>query len=184
MTLLHSVSVPIGSPIIDFFLPGTDGKTYSVESFADKKVLVFVFTCNHCPYANAIEDRLIEFQEKYADQGVQVIAINSNDAENYPDDSYEKMVERAKEKNYPFIYLYDESQEVAHAYQTQCTPDLYVYDENRELAYHGRFDDNWQNPNAVTSHDLKETVKALLAGEEPNPEQHPSMGCSIKWKKD
>ena len=96
MTLLHSVNIPIGSPIIDFSLPGVDGKTYSVESFVDKKVLVVVFTCNHCPYANAIEDRLIEFQKKYADDGIQVIAINSNDAENYPDDSFESMIERAK----------------------------------------------------------------------------------------
>jgi len=178
MVLLHSVPVPIGSPIIDFDLAGVDGQNYSVASFEDKEILVIVFTCNHCPYAQAIEQRLIDFQSRYASQGVQVIAINSNDSETYPDDNFENM----KEKDYPFPYLHDETQEIARLYQAQCTPDIYVYNRARNLVYHGRFDDNWQNPNAVSSHDLEDAVDTLLAGQIPSPDQQPSMGCSIKWK--
>ncbi|MCF7812650.1 thioredoxin family protein [Candidatus Gracilibacteria bacterium] len=178
MVLLHSVSVPLGSPMTDFRLPSTDGKDYSLASFSDKDILILVFTCNHCPYAQAIEERLIQFQKKYVSDGVQVIAINANDAEKYPEDSFEKM----KDKNYPFPYLRDESQEVARMYKAQCTPDIYVYDRERKLAYHGRFDDNWQNEGGVTSHDLEKAVQVLLKGERFTGEQVPSMGCSIKWK--
>lgn len=178
MVLLRSTLVPLGSPIIPFSLPATDGNVYSPSSFAGKKVLVILFTCNHCPYAQALEGRLLEFQKKYLPENVQVVAINSNDAENYPDDNFEEM----KKKEYPFPYLYDETQEVARAYQAQCTPDIYVYDSEQRLAYHGRFDDNWQNEAGVTSHDLEDAVVALLRKEKPADMQYPSMGCSIKWK--
>lgn len=178
MVLLESVSVPLGSDIIDFELPGTDGETYSVDSFAEKKILVLVFTCNHCPYAQALEERLVDLYERYKDQGVAVVAINSNDAESYPEDSFEEM----EEKDYPFPYLYDEDQDVAREYQAQCTPDIYVYDHHLELAYHGRFDDNGKDPFSVGKKDLEEAVLALLRGERPDPDQKPSIGCSIKWK--
>lgn len=151
---------------------------YSPTSFVNKKVLVIVFTCNHCPYAKAVEQRLIALHEKYSPKGMQLVCINANDAETYPDDSFKHM----QEKHYPFPYLYDETQSVACLFQAQCTPDIYVYDHAQNLAYHGRFDDNWQDEHAVTSHDTEEAVKALLCGQKPNQNQQPSMGCSIKWK--
>jgi thiol-disulfide isomerase/thioredoxin len=158
-------------------LKNTDGKMYTPKNFSHAKVLVIIFTCNHCPYAQAVEKRLLEFHKKYAEKNVQLVCINANDAENYPDDSFENM----QKKKYPFPYLYDETQTVAHTFQAQCTPDIYAYYEQK-LAYHGRFDDNWQDQNAVTSHNLEEAVKALLADKKPSADQKPSMGCSIKWK--
>ncbi len=177
MVLLRSVSVPLGSSLPDFTLKNTDGKMYTLKNFAHAKVLVIVFTCNHCPYARSLEKRLLEFHKKYAKQDVRLVLINANDAENYPDDSFENM----QKKKYPFPYLYDETQHVARAFQAQCTPDMYVYCE-KKLAYHGRFDDNWQDEKAVTSHDLENAVEFLLKGQKPTPDQKPSMGCSIKWK--
>jgi peroxiredoxin len=179
MVLLYSTLVPLGSSLIKFSLSGTDGKTYTHASFSGKKALIIVFTCNHCPYAQALEERLIALQKKYLCEEVQIIAINSNDGEQYPDDRFKKM----KEKRYPFPYLHDETQEVAKAYQAQCTPDIYIYDQEQKLAYHGRFDDNWQNEAGVTSHDTENALIALLKNETPSEVQYPSMGCSIKWKK-
>lgn len=178
MALLNSTLVPIGSPAINFCLPGTDEKEYCLGSFSGKEVLVLIFTCNHCPYAKALEGRLIEFQKKYFTKNVQIIAINANDDSTYPDDSFEEM----KKKNYPFPYLRDETQEIARVYQAQCTPDIYVYDQERRLSYHGRFDNNWQDEAGVTTYDLEDAVQAILKKENPPEPQYPSMGCSIKWK--
>ena len=138
--------------------------------------------CNHCPYVQAIIDRLISLQNDYQGKEVQIIGINSNDAENYPEDSFEAMQSIVKERNINFIYLHDESQEVAQAYQAQCTPDIYVFDKNQKLAYHGRLDDNWQNPNQVQKQDLRNALGLILTGQSITEEQYPSMGCSIKWK--
>ena len=182
MTLLKSLNLPMGTPIIDFSLPGTDGKTYSPSDFADKKIFIIIFMCNHCPYVQAIIDRLISLQNDYQGKEVQIIGINSNDAENYPEDSFEAMQSIVKERNINFIYLHDESQEVAQAYQAQCTPDIYVFDKNQKLAYHGRLDDNWQNPNQVQKQDLRNALGLILTGQSITEEQYPSMGCSIKWK--
>jgi len=182
MALVNSKRLSLGSPIIDFSLMEVSGNRYSLSNFDESTIFVIVFTCNHCPYAQAIENRLIDLQNKYADDSVQVIAINSNDAFNYPDDSFENMQVISEEKNYPFLYLFDETQNVAISYNAQCTPDLYVYDYDRKLAYHGRFDDNWQNPDEVKSHDLEDAIKAIIKSEYVNADQKPSMGCSIKWK--
>lgn len=172
----------MGTPIIDFSLPATDGSDYNPSDFQDKKVLVVIFMCNHCPYVKAVIDRLIALQADYAGKGVQLIGINANDAEDYPEDSFEAMQEWVKEKGINFVYLRDEDQEVAKAYQAQCTPDLYVFDSSRQLVYHGRIDDNWQEPDQVTRKDLRDALDTILAGK-PVPEaQNPSMGCSIKWK--
>ena len=182
MTLLKSLQLPMGTPIIDFSLPATDGKTYSPVDFSDKKVLVVIFMCNHCPYIKAVIDRLIAIQSDYADKGVQLVGINSNDAEEYPEDSFDAMKEWVKEKEINFVYCQDESQEVAKAYQAQCTPDIFVFDAEKKLAYHGRVDDDWQEEDKVTQKDLRAALDAILAGT-PVPEpQQPSMGCSIKWK--
>jgi peroxiredoxin len=163
---MHSKGMPVGTPAPPFSLPGVDGHTRSLDSFSDAEVLVVVFTCNHCPYAIACEDRLIAIQRDYADKGVQLVGINPNDDENYPDDSFDKMVARAAEKGFNFPYLRDESQEVARAYDAACTPDIFVFDRDRKLVYNGRIDDNWQQPENVTRKDLRAVLDATLEGKE------------------
>ncbi len=182
MVLLESLQLPMESDIIDFSLPATDGKTYSPSDFADKKVLVIIFMCNHCPYVKAIIDRLISIQADYADKGVQLIGINSNESEDYPEDSFENMKKCVEEIGINFMYLHDEKQVTAKAYQAQCTPDIYVFDENRKLTYHGRIDDNWQDESSARKQELREALDMILAGNPITEEQHPSIGCSIKWK--
>jgi peroxiredoxin len=182
MALAHSKGMAPGTPAPDFSLPGTDGRTHALSDFADAEALVVIFTCNHCPYARAVEDRLVELQRDYRDRGVRLVAVNPNDAVAYPSDSLEAMVERAADKGFNFPYLRDESQAVARAYGAVCTPDIFVFDGDRKLVYNGRFDDNWKDPAAVSRHDLREVLDALLAGRDPGFEPVPSMGCSIKWK--
>jgi peroxiredoxin len=176
--------MPVGTPAPPFSLPATDGRTVSLEDFADAKVLVVVFTCNHCPYAKAAEGRLVELQRDFADRGVRLVAINPNDAVSHPDDSFEKMIERARAQGFNFPYLRDETQEVARAYDAACTPDVFVFGPDRALVYNGRIDDDWKDPSAVTRRDLREVVEATLEGRPHGlPEVVPSMGCSIKWKR-
>jgi peroxiredoxin len=182
MVLLESFKLTLGEDAHDFSLSGTDDQTYSLDSFSDAKVLVIIFMCNHCPYVQAVLDRMIQIQADYKDKGVQFVGINSNDAENYPEDSFDGMKQVVEEKGINFPYLFDESQGVARTYQAQCTPDIYVYDQDRKLAYHGRIDDNWQEPENVTKQELREALDALVAGKKPAEDQNPSMGCSIKWK--
>lgn len=175
--------LPLGEKAPDFSLPGVDGKTYSIRSFTDKPVLVVMFTCNHCPYVQAYEDRLFAIQTDYADHGVQLVAINANETRNYPEDDFPQMVQRAKTKGYNFPYLRDENQSVAEAYGAHYTPEIFVLDHERRLRYTGRIDDNWQNSQAVKSHDLRAAIEALLAGRAvPRPETH-TVGCTIKWAK-
>jgi peroxiredoxin len=159
-----------------------DGNAWSLDSFTDASLLVIVFTCNHCPYAIASEDRLIEIQSDYQNRGVQLVAISPNDADKYPDDSFDEMKKRAADKGFTFPYLYDESQEVAGAYDAACTPDIFVFDRDRKLVYNGRIDDNWQYPEQVDRQDLRSVLDAALEGREVDFEHVPSMGCSIKWK--
>lgn len=183
MVLLKSEAIRLGSPAPDFKLFSVDGKEYSLASFSDSKVLVVMFICNHCPYVQAVEDRIIALNRDYQDRGVRLVGICSNDPTNYPEDAPENLLKRWREKGYGFPYLVDETQEVARAYDAACTPDIYVYDQNRKLAYHGRIDDSWQDPSKVTRREMREALDALLAGKNPSPEQTPSIGCSIKWKK-
>jgi peroxiredoxin len=182
MALMHSAMVELGSPARDFCLPGVDGKTYALKSFKDKKALVIIFMCNHCPYVQAVLPRLIDIQNDYKDKGAQLVGINCNDADLYPDDDLEHMKKLAKNLKIPFPYLFDESQATAKAYSAVCTPDIYVYGETRRLLYRGRIDDNWKEPNQVTRRDLRDAIGNVLDGKEVSGEQIPSMGCSIKWK--
>lgn len=182
MALLQSLPLPLGTPIIDFKLPDPDGKLHSPSDYADRKVLVVMFICNHCPYVQAIRERLIALQASYDPREVQLIGINANDAEKYPDDSPEAMKKAIVEFGINFPYLIDESQDVARSYQAQCTPDIYVFDRERKLAYHGRLDDNWKEPENVTKQELKEAIDALVRGEPAPEKQIFSIGCSIKWK--
>ena len=140
-----------------------------------------IFTCNHCPYAKAVEDRLIKLANNYNSK-VDFILISSNDSENYPEDSPEKMAEQAESKSYPFPYLYDETQEIAKAYSAVCTPDIFLYNNDRELEYRGRLDDNWKEPEKVSREELKMAIEFILKGEKIDFTQIPSMGCNIKWK--
>jgi peroxiredoxin len=183
MALMYSNGMALGSPMPPFSLKGTDGRIWSQDDFADASVLVVVFTCNHCPYAIASEERLISLQHDFVDRSVRFVLINPNDADRYPDDSFGNMVRRAREKDFPFPYLQDESQEVARAYDAACTPDIFVFDASRTLTYNGRIDDNWQEPHRVSRHDLRNAIEATLAGREISTEdRYPSMGCSIKWR--
>ena len=176
-------TLPIGSPAPFFTdLAATDGKTYGLSSFKDAELLVISFTCNHCPYAKAYEDRFIALAREYTPKGIAFVAINSNDAVTYPEDSFENMKVRALEKQFPFPYLRDDLQQVARAYGAVCTPHCFVLNSNRRLAYEGRIDDNWKEPGATKSQDLRNAIEDLLAG---NPVRMPNtnpMGCSIKWK--
>ena len=176
-------TLPIGSPAPDFQLPATDGSTCSLKTFESSPYLVLCFTCNHCPYALGVEDRFIAMAREYQPRGVAFIAISANDAETYPQDSFPEMKKRAEAKHYPFPYCYDASQDVAKAYGAVRTPHLFVFNPERSLVYEGRIDDNWQDLSAVKSHDLRNALDALLAGQPvPQPQTNP-MGCSIKWKK-
>jgi len=178
------MGLKIGDAAPDFSLPGVDGKTHSLGSFALKKILVVVFTCNHCPYAQAYEDRLIELAQYYSVQGVQFVAINPNDASSYPADGFMEMKKRAKKKRFPYPYLRDETQEVAKAYGAEVTPDVFVFDKNRLLCYRGRIDDNWRNREKVKEQSLKIAISTLLAGSRLDPDvaEKPALGCSVKWK--
>ena len=179
---VESFSVPIGSNIIPFDLPATDAKNYSVESFKTATALVIVFSCNHCPYAKAAWPLLIKMAGEFKNKGVALVAINPNDEKQYPEDSFNQMKKRVLDWHINFPYLRDESQEVAKAYKAACTPDVFVYDSGRKLYYHGRINDNWQNPQQVKSEDLKDALNSLLLGNPPPQPQYPSLGCSIKWK--
>ena len=182
MALLHSTMVPLGTAAIDFKLPGIDGVKYSLDTFVDSKVLVIIFMCNHCPYVKAVIQRLIDLQEDTLSQGVRLVGINCNDAQKYPDDSFESMQKVAIEWGINFSYLFDESQTVAKKYNAVCTPDIYVYGKEKKLLYRGRIDDSWENVEQVTQRDLKQAIDCILAGQEVPATQVPSMGCSIKWK--
>lgn len=181
MALLESNDTPLGTEAPGFELPDTvSGETVALDDLVED-VVVVMFICNHCPYVKAVADRLAALGRDYGEE-VDFIAISSNDAERYPADAPDKMAETAEEWGFTFPYLYDETQQVAKAHGAVCTPDIFVYDDERKLAYRGRIDDNWKDPSAVTRRDLRAALDALLAGERPAPDQHPSMGCSIKWK--
>lgn len=180
--LTYTPEPELNSPAIDFSLISVDGKYYSLNDFIDKDVLVIVFMCNHCPYVKAIINRLVKFQKKFAEKGVQVIGINPNDDVSYPEDSYENMKIFAGDNNINFPYLRDGAQETAKKYGAVCTPDIFVFDKERKLKYRGRFDDNWQDENKVNSEDLSSAIELILKDRDVNFRQIPSMGCSIKWK--
>jgi peroxiredoxin len=164
-----------------FDLPGVDGRNHTLEEYADAPVLVLIQSCNHCPYVLAWEGRINDLAREYADRGVRFVAINSNDAEAYPQDSFEAMVEHAREAGYVFDYLYDESQEVARALGSERTPECFVYDAERRLVYHGAVDDN-RDEHAVTQRYLRDAIEAVLAGTAPPVAETPPVGCTVKWR--
>jgi len=171
----------VGDKAVDFKLKGVDGKYYSLEDFKDKKVIAIAFTCNHCPYVKAYEDRMIAIQRDYEDKGFQLIAINPNDDKRYPEDSFENMIIRAKEKGYNFPYLRDEDQKVASIYGAQVTPEIFLIDKDRIIRYHGAIDDNYSDAKKVKRHYLREAIEALLEGREVEIKETRAIGCSVKW---
>ena len=172
----------IGEQAPDFSLPGVDGQSYSLADFADKPALVIIWSCNHCPYVVAYEERMVQIQGDYADQGVRLVAINSNDERRYPEDGLDHMVQRARSKGFNFPYLRDETQEVAAAYGPSVTPEVFLFDAERRLVYRGRIDDNPDNPRAVKKRDLRDALDQLLAGKPIVTAQTNAVGCSVKWK--
>lgn len=175
-------TLQLGATAPDFNLPGVDGKDYSLASFKDAKVLVVVFSCNHCPYVIGSEDRMNKFYEDYAPKGVAMVAINSNEIEGHPTDSFDHMVQRAKEKGFKFAYVRDETQEIALAYGALRTPHYYVFDAERKLRYTGRMDDNPRTPGQEKTRELRDAVDAILAGRKPDVELTNPIGCNVKWK--
>jgi peroxiredoxin len=183
MARTESTMLPLGTKAPAFALVNVDGRTVSLSDFADAPALLVMFICNHCPFVKHLADALAQFTAEYMAKGVAVVAINSNDASNYPADSPEQMVREAEERGYQFPYLYDETQEVAKAYRAACTPDFYLFDRDRQLVYRGQFDDSRPDSGIpITGRDLRAALDAVLAGKKPTPEQRPSIGCNIKWK--
>lgn len=178
MALTETPAANLKSICPDFNLPSTAGSMISREHFKNAKATLVMFICNHCPYVKAIETRLIDLANDYLPRNVSIVAISSNDAERYPEDSFEKM----KLKNYPFPYLYDESQATAEIFGAVCTPDFFLYNDKMELTYRGRLDDSWKDGSQVRSRELRAAIEALLQDMVPSLQQKPSMGCSIKWK--
>lgn len=174
-------TLQLGASAPDFDLPGVDGKRYSLASFKGSKLLVVVFSCNHCPYVIGSEDRMIQFDRDVSPRGVAMVAINSNETEGHPTDSFEHMVQHAKEKGLPWAYVRDESQDVAKAYGALRTPHFYVFDADRKLRYTGRMDDNPRDAKLARTHELRDAVEALLAGRKPPAELTNPIGCNVKW---
>lgn len=183
MSLTPSTMLDLGVEVPDFALPDvvTD-REVSLDDFNNKEGTVIIFMCNHCPYVKHIKEDLVSLANDYEDR-VGMVAISSNDIERYPKDRPELMAEDAAHFGYPFPYLYDESQEVAKAYQAACTPDIYLIDNDRKLVYRGQFDDSRPaNGKPVTGSDLREAIDRMLEGKPQVEDQKPSMGCNIKWK--
>lgn len=179
---MASNNLKIGSSLPEFNLPAVDGKYYSPSSFADKKFLIIIFSCNHCPYVQAYEERIKKVQSDYSAKGVQVLAISSNDAIKYPEDSFDEMKKRAVQKGFNFPYLYDDNQSIARTFDATHTPEVFVFDDKRKLAYHGKIDDNWQDESQVKNMYLRNALDELLEGEEVSVPETYSIGCTIKWK--
>jgi peroxiredoxin len=175
-------TLPLGSKAPNFTLAGTDGKVYTLKSFASSPTLVIFFTCNHCPYVLGSDELTKKYALQYLERGVQFVAINSNSKETYEEDSFEKMCERAKKCKFPWPYLYDETQEIATAYGAMRTPHFFVFDSKRKLIYTGRGVDSPLDTSKVKKEDLKMAIEEHLQNKKiSNPVTNP-IGCNVKWK--
>jgi peroxiredoxin len=171
----------IGTTAPAFELPAVDGSTRTLDDYADASALALVQSCNHCPYVQAWEGRMIELQREFGPRGFTLVAISSNDTVSHPEDSFEAMRDRAAAQGFNFDYLYDESQEVARALGSQRTPEVFLFDRDRRLVYHGAIDDS-RDERSVTQRYLRDAVEAVLAGEEPEVRETPPVGCTVKWR--
>lgn len=183
MARTPSTMLELGTRAPDFSLPDTDGKEVSLESLSGAPGLLVAFICNHCPYVIHLREALAALGKDAQGRGLAVVAISSNDVENYPQDSPELMVEEKASAGYTFPYLYDATQEVAKAYQAACTPDFYLFNGDQRLVYRGQFDSSRPgNGDPITGADIRAAIDSLLAGESLAETQIPSLGCNIKWK--
>lgn len=183
MALTQSTMLPLGTRAPHFSLKGVDDAVVSLNDFQDSKALLVVFFCNHCPYVKMLKKHFADFAGRYMAKGVGVVAINSNDTVQYPDDSLAKMKDDAREFSYPFPYLLDADQSVAKQYRAACTPDFYLFDGELNLVYRGQYDDARPGNNLdVTGRDLAKAIDTVLAGETVPEDQKPAAGCNIKWK--
>lgn len=183
MVRTASTMLPLGTQAPGFSLPDTDGKTVDLAESAGSKALLVIFMCNHCPYVKHVADQLKSLSDDYMPKGLAVIAISSNDADKYPEDSLEAMAIEKSERGYQFAYLFDESQEVAQKYAAACTPDFYLFDSGQKLTYRGQLDSSRPNSDIpVTGEDLRSAIDAVLNDQSPSEHQTPSIGCNIKWK--
>lgn len=182
MVRTESTMLPLGTTAPDFSLVDTDGQTVSRTDFIDKKGLLVVFLCNHCPYVKHVADELKRIADDYLPKGIAVVGISSNDVDTYPDDSPEKMKAEKATRGYAFPYLFDPTQQVAKDYRAACTPDFFLFDGDHKLVYRGQLDDSRpKSEKPVTGTDLRSAIDTLLAGQPPLQRQVPSLGCNIKW---
>ncbi|MCG4454547.1 thioredoxin family protein [Pseudomonas sp. MMS21-TM103] len=186
MALTPSTMMPLGTSAPDFTLPDPLSlEPVSLSAVQGEKATLVMFICNHCPFVKHVEDALLDLAREYMPQGLGVVAISANDAQSYPEDGPRMLAQKARDKNYPFHYLYDETQQVAKAYGAACTPDLFLFDENLHCIYRGRFDDSRPGSNIpVSGKDLRQALERHLTGRPVDIPQVPSIGCSIKWKAD
>lgn len=186
-TLNAAEGLKIGDNAIDFSLKNVDGSVVSLSSYAGDNGLVVIFTCNHCPFSKAYEDRIINLHNAYAGKGYPVLAINPNDPVSVPEDSFEKMIERSREKGFPFKYVIDETQSIAKQYGATRTPHVYLLKKQSnsafKVAYIGAIDDNHSDIASVSQTYLSNAIDALIAQKNPSPDFTKAIGCSIKWKK-
>ena len=179
---VDSSNFTFGSQIPEFKLANVDGKTLGSDYLQGAKAYLVAFLCNHCPYVKGSELMLIEIVKRFANDGLKTVAISSNDAAKYPDDSFEKMQEKAAIMSLPYPYLYDETQEVAKLFDAACTPEFYLFDHSRRLVYHGTINDSPRDPTKVTIDYLSQAITDVLEGKVPEPRFVNPLGCSIKWK--
>lgn len=184
MALTASTMLSLGTQAPDFHLPDVvSGQTISLSTFADKKALLVMFICRHCPFVKHIKEELAQLGKDYINKGLGIVAISTNDAKNYPDDAPELLKAMAIELDFNFPFCYDESQETAKAYTAACTPDFFLFDAKQQLVYRGQLDESRpSNGKPVTGADLRAAIDAVLADKPVAGEQKPSIGCNIKWK--
>lgn len=177
-----SPSFAIGAELPEFSLPSVSGEQIGSAYLGGAKAGLVVFLCNHCPYVKGSEEMLIRIFKEFAPKGLRAVTISSNDASQYPEDSFAKMKEKAAAMSLPYPYLYDESQRVARLFDAACTPEFYLFDEHGKLAYHGAINDSPRDPSKVTKDYLSQAIQSVLAGKAPSPQFVNPLGCSIKWK--
>lgn len=184
MARTASTMLDLGTKAPDFQLPDTvSGETISLADFADKKALLVMFICRHCPFVKHIQDELARLGQDYISQGLGIVAISANDVANHPDDAPDKLKEMAQALGFNFPFCYDETQETAKAYTAACTPDFFLFDKDYKLVYRGQLDESRPgNDLPVNGKDLRAAIETVLGGREVDTNQKPSLGCNIKWK--
>lgn len=176
-------TLPLGAALPDFSLPATDGRTISSHDLVGARALIVAFTCNHCPYVKGSEEALIRLVQRFTPEGLRCVAISSNDAQQYPEDSFDKMKEKSATMRLPYPYLYDEGQQVARLFDAVCTPEFFLFDSQGRLVYHGAINDSPRDPTKVTCDFLGTAVAQVMAGRAAEPSYVAPLGCSIKWRR-